>query len=417
MTTIPDSQASKGLRERLKAEIDRIPAYDSHEHFPSESEYLATHLDFSHAVSMLVLDLYGCGMLRDQIARFTSSDISEEEKWSLFEPHLSKLVNTGLYAGMLRVIRDLYGISDLDCSTYRKLGDRIRAAQHLGRYAMIMDGATVSISVVDSHSITPASNPYDPARFGAVYRIDGWIFGSKYKELDIATVAEAHRAVDDCVESLFRVGVSGIKIAAAAGGRYLSFRRWSEEAVSESFRALVGTETDSPPLSDAAYPFTDSVVFRFVERAAEHGMIVQIHTGWQSYAAGNPYYLKDLIDQCPSATFDIFHAAYPFSGELSMLAKCFPNVYADLSWVAWLSRPLAKQILSDWLELVPNTKIIAFGGDCGFIDMLYGYNRICRDVILDVLEDKVLAGAFGEEESVMIAQRILAGNLKDLLES
>ena len=102
--------------------------------------------------------------------------------------------------------------------------------------------------------------------------------------------------------------------------------------------------------------------------ADAHGVPVQIHTG---LTAGNgnfvqnsdPRHLTNLFFLFPRIQFDLFHVSYPFEGELSVLAKLFPNVHADFCWTHIVSPEVARRTLHTFLETIPVNKIFGFGGD------------------------------------------------------
>jgi predicted TIM-barrel fold metal-dependent hydrolase len=108
--------------------------------------------------------------------------------------------------------------------------------------------------------------------------------------------------------------------------------------------------------------------------------------------------------------FDLFHTGYPYHLELGVLCKMFPNVYADMCWVHIISPVAARNILSEWLELFPYTKINGFGGDYCLVDGVYGHQYLARRNIAAVLSEKVEDGLFSVEEACRIGKAILHDN-------
>jgi hypothetical protein len=88
----------------------------------------------------------------------------------------------------------------------------------------------------------------------------------------------------------------------------------------------------------------------------------------------------------------------------------FPNVYADMCWVHIISPVAARNILSEWLELFPYTKINGFGGDYCLVDGVYGHQYLARRNIAAVLSEKVEDGLFSVEEACRIGKAILHDN-------
>jgi len=397
----------------LRDEIAKIEVYSSHEHFCSEEDYLARRLDFSALFDYLFLALSASGLPSDQRNLLARGDISEDEKWDIFEPFRACVVNVDYFHNIRIVLRDLYGIDDLTRETYRQVGEVMRREQQLGHYRRIMAESRVEYALVDNCNSPGDVARFDPERFGLVYRIaDVWFHKHFYADANINASHKAMTAIDDYVARLVSAGVKGVKLAMATGGIHLGFRKWDRTDVERSFNMLMRDEHVS---ERDVRPFRDAVVFRFVRNATEHGMLVQIHTGVQSYAAGQPYLLKNMIDEFPDATIDVFHAGYPYHGEVAVLGHLFGNVYPDLCWIAFLSKTVAKRILGDWLDMVPVSKILAFGSDFGFIDSLYGYQKVVRELVAEVFEEKILSGRFTEDEAIDMSRKILRENLKGLV--
>ena len=121
-------------------------------------------------------------------------------------------------------------------------------------------------------------------------------------------------------------------------------------------------------------------------------------------------HLVNLLIEYREARFDLFHAAYPFQGELAALVKNFPNAYADLCWVHVISPWVARQTLHEWIEVLPANKIFGFGGDYIFVEGSYAHARMARSHVAQVLVEKVEAGYLTEAEAVRLAHQLLHDN-------
>ena len=101
-------------------------------------------------------------------------------------------------------------------------------------------------------------------------------------------------------------------------------------------------------------------------------------------------------------------------GELAVLAKNFRNVYVDNCWMPIISPTETRQWMHTWIETVPINKIMAFGGDYIFPEGSYAHSLVARQLVAEVLAEKVEQGYFTESEAVWVAQRLLRGNAIDL---
>jgi predicted TIM-barrel fold metal-dependent hydrolase len=123
-----------------------------------------------------------------------------------------------------------------------------------------------------------------------------------------------------------------------------------------------------------------------------------------------PTLLTNLFREYRNVRFDIFHGAYPYSGELAALAKNFQNVHIDLCWLHMISPIHARSALSEWLDTVPSNKIFGFGGDYRFIEGVYGHAVLARANIVQVLVDKVKEGIMSVPQAIQLASRLLHDN-------
>jgi hypothetical protein len=161
------------------------------------------------------------------------------------------------------------------------------------------------------------------------------------------------------------------------------------------------------------------MMHRVLDLAKEFYIPVQIHTGLQ---AGNgniiinskPTHLVNLFMEYPDVNFCIFHSSYPYGGELSTLAKNFPNVFIDMCWSAIISPSYSKRYLHEWIETVPANKIMAFGGDYGVVECAYAHSVMARRIVAEVLIEKVTDGYMTEAEALNVANRILSENAMEI---
>ncbi|MCB2798443.1 amidohydrolase, partial [Listeria monocytogenes] len=79
----------------------------------------------------------------------------------------------------------------------------------------------------------------------------------------------------------------------------------------------------------------DYIIFFLCEIADKKGLVFQIHTGvqnnWGCIPDSNPILLIPLLKSFPKVKFDLFHAGYPYSREIGMLAKHYPNVWLNMA--------------------------------------------------------------------------------------
>ena len=104
------------------------------------------------------------------------------------------------------------------------------------------------------------------------------------------------------------------------------------------------------------------------------------------------------------------HLAYPWSRELLGMAFVYRNIWLDLTWSLLLSPTHFKLALHEAIEMLPDESRMMFGGDNWHVEETYGTMKLARQLIGEVLEEKLVAGYFSEEDARRLAAKILREN-------
>lgn len=259
-----------------------------------------------------------------------------------------------------------------------------------------------------------------PPGFGQALRYDGILMVSSREEVrkfgqaldaDIGGLDELNRALDAYTQKARKAG----KLVAMKCGlpyrRDLAFENSCHADAERAFEALMqGRPTELRPLHDYLF-------HRFVARAADFGLPVQVHTGYLagnygSLKQGDPAALIPVLQRYRGVRFDLFHAGWPFSEVTAAIGKEFPNVWLDLCWAWSMSPRHMERTLDEWLATVPHNKVFAFGGDTGLPFALVGYALQAREGIARVLEGKIERGEYDEATARRVARRIMHRNAR-----
>jgi len=228
-------------------------------------------------------------------------------------------------------------------------------------------------------------------------------------ERPIQRLADLDTALDDYAEKARAAGRLGGMKSALPYQRRVDFEQSSFADAERAFEAMMqGRQTELRPLHDYLF-------HRFVQRAREFSLPVQLHTGylagnWGNPGQGNPELLVPVFRRYRGVRFDMFHAGWPYSEVAGAIAKAFPNVYLDMCW-AWTMNPAQmERILSEWLAAVPHNKIFGYGADTGNPFVMVGYALQARRGIANVLERKVESGEYDLETAQRVARCIMHAN-------
>ncbi len=418
---------SKQLYERIKAAVDGIRMIDTHEHLVAEGERNAKTVDlfsefFFHYASS---DLVSAGFPEEKLAWLRNVEVALDERWAAFAPYWERMRHTGYARSLLIASKGLFGIDDINEQTYATLSAAITAANKPGWYRTVLkDKCRIDRSILDE-----ATTDCDRELFKPVVPTGRYVdvrsrAGVRGLERRSGVAIRDARTLVDAIEQHLTgeagKDVAGLKIALA----YDRAIRFDKVAEAETERVLSRILGDDRYVTDQiswheAKPLVDFIVHALVAACERLGLPVQIHTGLQE-GTGNyivnsrPTDLTNLFFEYPKCRFDIFHGAYPYSRELATLAKNFQNVFVDMCWMHIVSPAASCAMLHEWLDMVPESKILAFGGDYCFVEGVYGHAEMARENVARVLTKRVVLGYMDEGKAAALATKLLRTNAAEL---
>jgi len=412
-----------GFEERIENYVNGILIIDTHEHLITEEERIqkADQLDFTYLFSHYANeDLVSASNMKGIMNIVFSTDFPLEERWELFYPFFKEMRNTAYARAAMLAAKDIYGVKEINEESYVSLSAQIRENSKPGLYDWILkDKSGIELSIVDG-----GHRCFDTLYYRHVERFDHFIqvsskteivkLGSDY-DINITTIDDYILALREA----FEAGVDYNMVAVKSGLAYqriLKYDNTSRERATDVFSALFREEAIK---ADEIKALQDFMMHRVLDLAKEFDLPVQIHTGLQAgngndITNSNPTHLINLFMEYPEVNFCIFHSSYPYGGELSVLAKNFPNVFIDMCWTPVISPAYSIRYLDEWLETVPANKIMVFGGDYSVVELVYAHSVFARRIVSKVLIEKVKTGYFSEEEALIIARKLLRENALEI---
>ena len=421
----------------IRKHVDSIRLVDTHEHLPQEGERVNKIVDvlsqfYLHYTSS---DLRSAGMSMEDILYIRDTKIPLDYRWAVFEPWWEKIKNTGYSRCMEIAARELYGVDGINAETYKQLSRKMMDRNKKGLYKWVLnEKAGIDICILD----TIAENcEVDKELFAPVLRVSE--YASPRNKKDLETLGKQfgnpiHNLGDyiNLVKRRFDTlegKVVAVKIALAYD-RSIHFEKRTyseaEESLNKVFKTrgfswtpIEGTEysevVQDGPGREELLPLQDFLVHLTIQEASKRGLPIQIHTGLHEgnqnmVQNSNPELLVNLFLEYGDAKFDIFHGGWPYSSQLSALAKNFPNVYIDMCWLHIISPSRAISALDEWLDEVPVNKIMGFGGDYLCVEGSYGHSVMARENVAKVLTKKVDDGVYDIDEAKKYATWVLRDN-------
>lgn len=414
------------LTQDLYEELVATPTVDAHEHLHAEADVLTRQVDFYTLFECYCQsDLVTAGASAEDFALWHDRSRPLLERWQRFKPYLSAIRTAGQPRSALIVVRDLLGFPDLTDETVAPVGEALAALNRPGVYDEVLRRRCNLVAVIVcfhvDHQILGEHgdlfyhlaagrdlvNAHEPGEIARLERAYGRAIHTLQDLLDVMTLAvQGWRANRRIV---------GIKLNQAYQ-RPLNFRKRTRQEAEQVFSRLL-THASHQVSWQEALPLNDYLVFELVARAEAVGLPVAIHTGMQGgnrgrVADSNPLHLQALLEEFPRARFDLFHGGNPWVREAGALAKHFPGVHLNMTWLHMISAAQARSALSEWLDMLPNTKIAGFGGDYMAWDKVYGHLTLARSNIARVLAQKVAEGDYSRAEASLVIRRLMFENPK-----
>ena len=397
---------------------------DTHEHLMSQSDMKErTTLDFMVLLQHYsALDLQSAGSPSLSTIR-GDKVLSVSEKWGILKPYWENSKNTAYNRASLLAADKLFGLDDINESTVELLSERIGKAYESDWIShVIEDKCKIDFLIQDSED-----RSFGTDGFRYVKRLDDFVhIGSRERiksvgrgqNINIETLNDLILALGKSFEEAKAEGIVAIKTAIAYD-RILSFENTSRPKAEEVFGKMMHANDGISFSFEEVKPLQDFMMHQILDLARDNQLPVQIHTGLHInkniIGNSNPTHLVNLFFEYPKVNFILFHGGYPYGGELSALAKTFNNVYIDMCWLYVISPSYSERYLHEWLETVPASKIMGFGGDYLNVEHTYAHLLLAKQVVTNVLIDKVKDGYLSESEAKEIAQMILHDNAVDIL--
>ena len=424
--------------ERAKSDIieamDGFRIVNHHEHLKDvlfKEQVLEIDLPFFFARGYVRSDLVSSGLpdsfleLSTVYENFPASfsylmeGRDEREKtWLELEPYLNRVRNTTYYQYLLTALRDLYGYETEEVKDdWRELSDKIRERSRGNpgwALKLLAEMGIYKVNLDIAGTGPPNDKIVEDEMLEQVVRMDGFITGDMtlikaFRDEPIRDLEEYLETLDEAFQKVVKAGAIGIKsgLAYQRSIEYKEVPRYKADKIITS--GLMNVSFEDKRL------FEDFMMHEVCKRCAEYKLPFQIHTGIQ---AGNfntirntdPTYLTNLLQRYPDVKFDIFHGGYPYCREAGILAKYFPNAYIDGCWLTHISPSSYKAALNEWLEIVPATKIFAWGGDHVIPEHTYASLKHAKDLIAEVLASKVCNGSFSKKTALWATERIMGEN-------
>jgi hypothetical protein len=433
----------KELVEEIKTEIDDIRIIDTHEHIPPQKIAMMadeSYLFYIFSENAFNYNFEAAGMPREA---WIMKDFDLKEAWKRLKPYIQNLKSSPYYRSFMNACRDLFNIDYTHIDSEKKWIDlSIKFAEANRRkdwYEFVLKKKSkIDLAIVVQRGIKGITE-VERDLFKAAINFDDFIRGydggilTKLENLYGVNINSFDDYIDllgNAFKKAIESGAVAIK-SAQAYERSLNYELVHKQDARMAFpparHLLLELQDIYPlpvPLPELVYPasidpenikyFQDYIMQMIIENASKYHIPVQIHTGlaprWEHVEKVNPLHLTRIIRANRTAIFDLLHGGFPYSSELGQMARSWPNIFINIAWmpIGHVGFSATKRVLSQWLDNVPWFKI-TWGGDTGRVEELYGASLIIRQLISEVLAEKVEQG-WHIKDAIEVGRRILREN-------
>ncbi len=417
--------------------IEALPVIDTHEHISSEAEMLGLEITIIDLfVPYIVDNLESAGITASEMALMKNGQATFKSRWEVFNKYYPVVKNTTYVLALQRALNEQYQLKDFglaECERMTELFKKDFATK--GFMQKFMDKNNIeSMLTFRSCSLEEARRTYGDNKISLVPTVNELTVLDASSLEKIAVMTEMSiKNIDDLlagIDKMFKTyaehGIKNIKFNSAYN-REINYIQRTREEGEESFKKVMATPFDYSNIVPNKYyvyalkeyhiPLDDYLAVYMIEQANKYHMNVIFHVGpfawnYNSVTTSHSSSLEWVIKNFPNTNFVILHAGYPFFDEATLLAKYYPNVYINMTWDHIIEREKAIDVMKTYIEMLPTSKIHAFGGDYLFPQQIYGNVIFTKENMYFAFSDLIKKGVMTENDAKRIANDWLYVNPK-----
>ena len=350
-----------------------------------------------------------------------------EERWPVLERAWKRTCHTGYARVTKLVLRKFYGEDDLTLGALKRMRDRLLDLSDEETFERILEEANIAVRLEDigpdvskvmdgTLKLAPRSRLVIPLPgYHSIRSHEGVQANVAPLKRSVTCLDEYLEACREIFEAHKRFGAVAFKDQSAYE-RPIDYGNPTRAAAEEVFNGFMEDPRRSASYPYGVKPLDDFLFHSFLRMARDMDLPVQIHTGHMAgirndIVKTNAAGLTRVIELHRDVRFDLFHANWPYGGEILFLAKNYPNATIDFCWANIIDPVYCRNLFKQALASVPHGKIHGYGSDfSGCADRAWAHARIARDNIALALADMVAIEYLDLDEAKEVAQAWLFGN-------
>ncbi len=414
--------------DELRAHCETVPIVDCHDHSYECGPKYEDPLEMVTA-GYFDSDVHSASSDAD-IAAIHDKDRPLEERWPIFERAWKRTCHTGYAQVTRRVLKEFYGEETLTLEALHRVKEKMLDLTDRETFDAVLEKAGIAGRIIDA--------------FPDVKKVlDGTLEMTPRGYLAIS-LPQYHniRSYDDVGERMTPLGRMATSLDEYLAGcreifeghkaygavtfkdqsaytRPIDYSNPTRSEAEAIFNWFMEDPRRSASYPDGIKPLDDYLFHAFMRMARDMDLPVQIHTGHMAgirneIVKTNAAGLTRVIELHRDVRFDLFHANWPYGGELLFLGKNYPNVTLDFCWANIIDPVYCQNLFKQVLSAVPHGKIHGYGSDFGgHAERAWAHASIARDNIAIALSDMVEVGYLTLDEAQEVAYAWLFGNANE----
>ena len=422
--------------EEFIAKVTELPKIDTHEHITTNKYSINSNLDIFDLMFMPYNcdSLLSAGCSIDEWIQICNKSLSFDDRFKTVEKYLVLIRNITFFKAVTITLKELYGLKEYtleECKRVDKLIKEEVKGNHYDHYFK-KNNIEAVLTFIDYDSV----ELFDEAPVYPVPTVSNMVPRNKVtlekleklSGVKIRNISNLDKAMELIVDLYCSLGVKALKFGSAYH-RKLDFDTNDRQAASGILNKVMSTPLrgDEKLLGlpvetlswEEARSLDDYMTHYLINLATDRDLTVVFHIGihaWNENLVESCHatYLNKTIMMHKEARIVLLHGGIPYIEDAILLARYYPNVYIDMTWMHIISPSLTRKAVERYLELLPVNKIVAFGGDYCYIQNIYGNLEIAISNICKVFYGEITDENFTEEEALRIIKMWFYDNPKKI---
>ena len=412
----------------LRGYLETVPLVDCHDHSaalgPKPTDAIKAVLDW-----YMRSDLQSASSDK-AVELIFNEKIPLEERWPTLERAWNRTKYTGYAEVVRRAMRRYYGEKELTLDALRRIQEKMIDFSDAANYERVLDDAKIVVRLEDIWAAPAAARGelVQPPRSRLIIGLPNYHAVCSWQEVQNCaaplerTITSLDEYLAACLEIFTRCKAAGAVAFKdqSAYTRPIDYANPTRAEAEAAFNWFMEDPRRRLSYPDGNKPLGDYLFHQFMRMARDMDLPVQIHTGHMAgirndIVKTNAVGLTRLMELHQETRFDLFHANWPYSGELLYLGKNFPNVRLDFCWTNMVDPIYSQQMFKQAVSSMPHAKIHGYGSDLSsdVVCNAWAHADLARDNIAIALAELVEMEYLGLDDAKEIAYAWLFGNANE----